>query len=344
LSDNLLTGTVNLTFKSTSTIQVLRIDNNEFIGTVDLTSLGASVTQLDISNNAFTNSVNFALLPSTVEILYLQDNELSGTDTAFTSLPSSLIDFDISDNLFNASIDTVLNSIKKLSSIRNVILSYNEFHSTANLSYIPTSLQEFDMSSNNIVGISSWGALSQKNSMTLATLSVCDNLISQSWDPTDIPNSVSTLDICDNDFSGTLNFTSLPTSIAYFNASSNERLTGTVSFYNLPSDMASIDILNTGVEKPVIFTGMPDSSPILWMERTVSCDASTYCQSYQRSIQRYSTYCDSLSTCVATCHCLNNSIGTSVPTLKPTHKPTYCPTCPTPMPAPAPTKKTNILS
>jgi len=353
LSDNFLSGNVNFAAFQTnsSTVQVLNIANNQFTGEANISFLNDGLTQLDISGNEFYNPIYFQDLPSTLTLMYLQDNYFYGDDSSFTSLPDNLLDIDISSNEFTASIETLLNAIKNLDSIRFVQADNNQFQGPVDFSNLPTTLQTLDLSSNYITYVSSWGTYSQKNSSNLTYLSVCSNKISQQWDPTDLPNAIQQLYICDNNFTGTIDLSKLPINITEFDASKNLLLSGTISFSNLPEHLDKVFILNTGVDSPVIFTGMSSSAPYLEMAKEVYCEPSVYCPANgcYKSNSRTSTTCRGLEACEDTCECRfcnettltpTSNNPTIAPTNRPTKKPTYPPGEPTPYPTatPPPTK------
>ena len=114
---------------------ILRVEDNGFTGSVNLTALPVGLQELNVARNAFTGNVSFSSLPSTLTLLTLAGNRLSGSVT----LPSSakVGTLDLAGNLFTGTLRVLARPAANAPPLTFLNVSNNSFSGWLDLRGLP---------------------------------------------------------------------------------------------------------------------------------------------------------------------------------------------------------------
>jgi hypothetical protein len=160
---------------------VLNLGYHSLLGSVDLTKLSHSLTELHLSYNQLTGTLDLTQLPPSLQMLWLNSNQLSGS-VDLTQLPQSLLQLHLGDNQLSGGVDLT----KLPRSLQVLRLGENQFSGSVDLTQLPQSLK--------------W-------------LSLRENQLSGSIDLTKLPQSLQELSLDNNKFSGAVQRSMLPRSL-----------------------------------------------------------------------------------------------------------------------------------
>lgn len=99
IDHNKLDGTIDFVALTNKTLAELYLNDNNFMGTVNVMSLPRSLTYLSLQRNQFNGSFDMTALPNTIRQVYIQQNQFSGT-VDLSSLPQSMTNLNLRNNSF----------------------------------------------------------------------------------------------------------------------------------------------------------------------------------------------------------------------------------------------------
>lgn len=257
----------------------IHLQSRGLSGEVDMTYMPTYVTYVDISNNQLSGTLDLAAGFSqnlNITELHVEKNAFLGGNAELTLFSSKLTDIDLSSNQFEANIEQVMTAIGGLSSLTEANFSYNDFAGNASLDLLPNSCEIFDISHNNIEGLSIIGvsAMSQ-----LSEFDASFNVITSSINLNSISDSMVTFNIGNNAITGTVSNMSninLPSSLESLDISNNQ-FGGTIgSLNNFPSSLSYAFLGNNSFVGPVDFKGITSSLRRMSIDKEVYCARNNY--------------------------------------------------------------------